>query len=117
MCRAKRRIAPSSNAPRSFLTRRRARLVERAIRDHCLHRGWTLRAINVRSNHVHVVVLGADLAPEPIMKQLKDWATRRLREAEYVPGQGRVWTAHGSTRYLFTVESVEMAADYVINRQ
>jgi hypothetical protein len=30
--------------------------VEGAIRESCKFRNWTLRAVNVRSNHVHVVV-------------------------------------------------------------
>src|SRR5438128_2109859 len=32
------------------------RLVEDTIRRHCDIRGWTLHAVNARSNHVHVVV-------------------------------------------------------------
>jgi REP element-mobilizing transposase RayT len=92
-------------------------VAEQAIRDHCELRGWFIRALSVRSNHVHLVVLGVDAPPETIMKQCKDWATRRLRDAGLVPPQGRVWTAHGSTQYLFTVESVADAADYVLNRQ
>src|SRR6185295_7773591 len=30
--------------------------VEKAIRETCDHRKWQLRALNVRTNHVHVVV-------------------------------------------------------------
>ena len=92
-------------------------MVEQAIRDHCELRDWFIRAMNVRSNHVHLVVLGVDAAPETVMKQCKEWATRRLREAGLAPPAGRMWTTHGSTRHLFTVESIGDAADYVLNRQ
>ena len=34
-------------------------VVERAIRDVCHHRGWVLHALNVRTNHVHLVVSAA----------------------------------------------------------
>jgi hypothetical protein len=38
-----------------LLDRARRASVERAIRETCAHRNWELRAINVRTNHVHVV--------------------------------------------------------------
>lgn len=91
-------------------------MVEEAIREHCAHREWRLYAISVRSNHVHVVVWGAS-PPERIMQSLKSWATRRLR-AEGVTGSRRLpWTTHGSTKYLWTNESLATAVDYVIRRQ
>ena len=58
-------------------------IVDAAIRDVCAHRGWTLHALNVRTNHVHLVVT-ADSAPEQVMTTLKAWSTRRLREAGLV---------------------------------
>jgi hypothetical protein len=33
--------------------------VERAIRDRCQFRGWTIEAVNVRTNHVHAVITAA----------------------------------------------------------
>jgi REP element-mobilizing transposase RayT len=54
-------------------------VVERTIREHCRIRQWQLHAINVRSNHVHVVIT-ADLAPEQVLSQLKAWRARRLSE-------------------------------------
>src|SRR5215208_5502449 len=33
--------------------------VEETIREHCRIRGWTLHAVNCRTNHVHVVFTGA----------------------------------------------------------
>ena len=39
-----------------------------AIRQHCVHRGWSLLAAHVRSNHVHVV-LEAEAKPELIMNE------------------------------------------------
>jgi hypothetical protein len=36
--------------------------VDAAIRDKCTQARWTLHAINVRTNHVHVVVSGRDAA-------------------------------------------------------
>jgi hypothetical protein len=73
-------------------------------------------ALNVRSSHVHVVVSGVCISPEAAMGQFKSWATRRLREAG-LRGEERVWTREGSTRHLFTQESVARAVKYVMEGQ
>ncbi|MCH7544687.1 MAG: transposase [Proteobacteria bacterium] len=71
------------------------------IEEHCRRRAWELLAVNARSNHVHVVVRFADVAPEKMMGEWKAWCTRRLRESGVMPSAGSVWTRHGSTRYLW----------------
>ena len=88
--------------------------VDHTIRDHAHHREWVLRALNVRTNHVHVVI-ASDAPPEAVMGQFKAWASRRLRERwrESRP----VWSRHGSTRYLNTRASFMRAIEYVHNEQ
>jgi hypothetical protein len=54
-------------------------LVEETIRKHCEMRNWALHALNVRTNHVHMVVT-APVIPEKVMSQLKAWCSRRLNE-------------------------------------
>jgi len=88
-------------------------VVEGAIRDHGRVRGWAIHAVNVRSNHVHVVVENSGEMPERMMAQFKSWATRRLREAGLAEPDGRVWVDHGSTRYLWKEVSVAEAVRYV----
>lgn len=90
--------------------------VDATIRKHCELRGWNLHALNVRTNHVHLVV-SAPVSPETIMGQCKAWASRRLREAGLVEDRARVWTRHGSTRYLNSEASVDGAARYVLESQ
>ena len=53
-------------------------LVDRVIRKHCVFREWTIHALYVRTNHVHLVV-SAPVPPEKIMGECKAWASRRLR--------------------------------------
>lgn len=48
-----------------------------SLRGHCAHRGWTLLAAHVRSNHVHVIV-EAEIRPERIMNEFKSYASREL---------------------------------------
>jgi REP element-mobilizing transposase RayT len=91
-------------------------VVDAAIREACEHRAWVNHALNVRSNHVHLVVT-ANTSPERAMADLKAWGTRRLRERGLAPPLGRMWTAHGSTRYLFDHRSLGMAIDYVVRHQ
>src|SRR5262245_45094384 len=62
------------------LTEEQRTLVEQTIRDHCRIRGWLLHAVNVRSNHVHVVVT-ADREPGEVLNQFKAWCSRKLSDA------------------------------------
>ncbi len=84
-----------------------------AIRAHCLKRGWTLAGLSVRTNHVHIVIVQPSIKPEPMVKQLKEWAPRYLRRANLVGSEQEVWSAHASTRYLYEHGSVERATEYV----
>jgi REP element-mobilizing transposase RayT len=86
--------------------------IHRAISEVCVVRQWPLRALNVRTNHVHVVVSGTS-TPEVMMSAFKAWSTRRLREAQLVTGDHRVWARHGSTRHLWSAAAVEAACAYV----
>ncbi len=92
------------------------RIVADTIRAHCDVRGWDLLALNVRTNHVHVVV-ACDAHPDRALSEFKAWTTRRLREARCMAPDAVVWTHHGSTRYLWKKESVDAAMEYVVDRQ
>lgn len=93
-------------------------IVGRTIKDHCTHRSWELIAINVRTNHVHVVVdCGDTCAPEKAMGEFKSWSTRRLRDAGKIRESERPWTSHGSTRWINTRFSLEKAIEYVNEMQ
>jgi REP element-mobilizing transposase RayT len=93
-------------------------IVARAIRDHATHRGWRVLALNVRSTHVHLGLSDfGDYSPEEVMKQCKSWGTRRLIVAGFADSWTRVWSDHGSTRYLNTAESVNRMVDYITNWQ
>ena len=87
--------------------------VEKTIRDHCEIRGWRLHAVNVRSNHVHVVVT-ADRLPEEVLNQFKSWCSRRLNDG--ATGK-RWWTKHGSTKWINDEDYLRNAVRYVLERQ
>src|SRR6202008_2170353 len=53
--------------------------VHGAISEVCDVRHWSLHALNVRTNHVHVVVSIGTVKPENALNAFKAYATRRLR--------------------------------------
>jgi len=91
--------------------------VMRTIQKHCELRQWDLHALSVRTNHVHVVVSVGEIAPEPVLSQLKAWTTRRLRESGHVAANVPAWTEDGSKRYLWTEKNLAQAVEYVVERQ
>ena len=99
-----------------LLNTQTAPVVQRSIEAVCEYREWTLHAINVRTNHVHALV-GADVPPERVMNDFKAYATRGLREAGLVEPDRRVWARHGSTRWIDSDRSFEMAKEYVMTGQ
>jgi len=99
------------------LDARQRQSVEGAIREVCDHRQWFLHALNVRTNHVHVVVSIGPVEPERALNAFKAYSTGRMRrdgnwQKEYSP-----WADRGSKRYLWNERSLALAIDYVINGQ
>lgn len=91
-------------------------VVNRAIRDVCQIREYSLLAVNVRTNHSHIVVSAAK-RPESIMNALKANATRELRYDGLIDKGTQVWSRGGSTRYLWKPSHVEGAIEYVLYGQ
>lgn len=91
-------------------------VVETAVRSVCKARGYKLIAINVRTNHVHIVV-EAFIAPEKVINAFKSNCTRELRAADLVSVDQQVWSRGGSRRYLWKPAHVSGAVDYVLYGQ
>lgn len=91
-------------------------VVESAIREVCKHRGYHLHGINVRTNHVHSVVT-ALTNPEHVLTSFKSYATRALRKAQLLTKEGKPWSRHGSTIYLWKERDVAKAMEYVMLEQ
>ena len=92
------------------------RVVESAIREVCIVRGYSLYALNVRTNHVHLVVSNAGKV-ERMMDSFKAYSTRALRAANLITEDTRPWSRHGSTRYLWTEKHIDTAIEYVVDGQ
>jgi len=90
--------------------------IKSAIRETCQIRGWTLLAVNARTNHVHAVAC-ADRDPDNVLVAFKANATRELREKGLWCQPFSPWARKGSRRNLWNERSVATAIDYVLNGQ
>jgi REP element-mobilizing transposase RayT len=117
------KIAPNSRLLRSdteqlkshprTLDAKGRHVVNTAIREVCEFRKYLLRAINVRTNHVHAVVT-AMTKPEAVLIAFQAYSTRALRKAGLnLPGV-KPWARHGSTIYLWKERDVTKAMEYVL---
>lgn len=98
-------------------------IIRATITRHCEIRGWTLFALNVRSNHVHLVV-AASMTPDEVMSQFKAWCSRKLSDAAGLTtpvarhaGRRRWFTEHGSTKWINDEAYLERAIHYVLPEQ
>jgi REP element-mobilizing transposase RayT len=73
--------------------------------------------MNVRTNHIHMVVSIGTARPERALNDFKAYATRRMRREACWFFRTSPWADKGSKRYLWNERSVERAVDYVMNHQ
>jgi REP element-mobilizing transposase RayT len=90
--------------------------VETAIQDVCRFRSWSLIAINVKTNHAHIVVSGS-ASSSKMLNDFKAYSTRRLRENGGWNFSHSPWVDKGSRRNLWNEQHVSSASDYVVNGQ
>jgi REP element-mobilizing transposase RayT len=98
------------------LDRSRRDAVLEAIQEVCAHRGWSLLAAHVRSNHVHTVV-AAEVPPARVMSDFKAYASRHLNRMGLDELNRKRWARHGSTRWLWKPQHVSAAMQYVVAEQ
>ncbi len=98
-------------------------LVEQTIRDHCRIRGWTLHAVNVRTNHIHVVVT-ADRDGKVARDQFKAWCSQKLSDQAGLTtpvarkaGRRHWFTEGGDCKEIDTEEYLQNAITYVLEGQ
>ena len=115
-----RRLGRVSQALKSepvLLDAPRRESVEAAVRETCEFRGRHLRAINVRTNHVHTVVSIGPTLPGRALNAFKANATRRLRQSGQWGHRHSPWVDKGSLRFLWSERSIERAVEYVNHGQ
>ena len=98
------------------LSQEQREAIERVIREHAEIRGWSLFAVSVRSNHVHVVVR-ATAMPNQVRDQFKANATRVLRAMPQPIANEKVWAKGGDIEFVDTDEELERIVLYVTEAQ
>jgi REP element-mobilizing transposase RayT len=91
--------------------------VEQSIRANCECRRWHLHALNVRTNHAHVVVSIGSANPQHALTAFKANATKQMGLDGCWRQDSTPWAEKGSKRYLWNEQSVAQAIDYVLNGQ
>ena len=91
--------------------------VEAVCRQHATIRQWSILAINVRSNHVHVVVSACSHKPQTVRDQLKANATRVLRQEPDAILAGKVWTRGGDCELIDNYDDLQRVLEYVVEEQ
>ena len=94
-----------------YLSPEQRESIAKSIAGVCKSRNWKLWEVNVRTNHVHVV-LSSDELPKSIFRALKARSTVDLKSCRLFD-QAKLWTRGGSGRYLWKEDAVDAACRYV----
>ena len=87
------------------------------LRETAVYRGWSLLALAIMANHVHLVVgVPDDPEPETLLRDFKSYGSRCLNKLAGKPRSGTWWTASGSRRKLPDERAVQAAIRYVQNQ-
>jgi REP element-mobilizing transposase RayT len=87
-----------------------------ACQEHCHIRGWHLRSVSARTNHVHLVI-AANENPQTVRDQLKANCTRCLRQQTDPLHVERTWARGGDCQLLDNESDIEAAMLYVNEAQ
>lgn len=109
----KKQMAENMKQTPFLLDANQRKIVRATIKEVCDHRQYVLKALNVRTNHLHAVVSAA-CRPDPIIHAFKSYATRNLRQARLIENAAIVWSRGKSCRYLWKPLHVSLAVEYVL---
>jgi REP element-mobilizing transposase RayT len=112
----KEKMVEASRRGPVILNRTERQIVAKAITEVCRYRSYDLKALNVRTNHTHVVA-AKPIPPKKMISEFKAYATRRLRESGEASEDQKVWSRGASTRYLWKPRHVNAAIEYVLYAQ
>jgi REP element-mobilizing transposase RayT len=98
--------------PPVYLKTRHRVVVEASIRETCSIRKRQLWELNVRTNHVHIV-LSCQCKPGLALSALKANATRSMRKAGCWKNDLTPWVQGGSKKYLWSEKELGDAIAYV----
>jgi REP element-mobilizing transposase RayT len=114
--RLEQRMQDNMKRSKVILNHEQRKFMKELIEEECCFRGYKLHALNVRSNHVHLVV-SAEIAPEKLTDRIKAFITRRFRESGFISTKEKLWSRGRSRQYLWKERDVGRAIAYVVYDQ
>ncbi|MCX7121531.1 MAG: transposase [Gammaproteobacteria bacterium] len=102
-------------APFMLNTEQRINVMQTVI-SVCNYCEWRLFAVNVRTNHIHIVVQSQN-TPEYVMNKIKAYASRHLNILNPENKERSYWARHGSTIPVLSRDYFYFLMDYVVNQQ
>ena len=103
--------------PSVKFTKEQGEIIVDAVVSLCNQYGWRLFSIHVRTNHVHFTLRALNKKIEDVMTMVKAKTTRMLRKKGAFSGDQKIWSRHGSTKYINSDVGLYFTNDYVIERQ
>ncbi len=88
------------------------KVVKSEIEYHCKRRDWKLWVVNVRTNHLHVVITASGRTGDKVRDQLKANCTRGIRGIDSRFADRPVWTTKGDVQFLKTDDELNQAILY-----
>ena len=98
------------------LSDRQIQVVEDAIYETSSVRGWKIHAIAVHTNHVHVAISVTNKKPKHVLRILKAYSTRALKQHVGNNHRQHWWTRSGSIRCLFRTTELRPVIEYIENQ-
>ena len=99
------------------LNAKQRKIIEQTIREVCKFKDWVLHALNVRTNHVHIVVSTGNNSAKSALNAFKAYSTRNLKKNNLWNFDHSPWSDKGSERFLWNEKSLETAIEYVVSGQ
>ena len=100
-----------------WLNREHADVLIEQFRETARFRGWTILALAILANHIHIVLgVTGDPEPDALLRDFKSYGSRGLNRRFAKPVSGTWWTAGGSRRKLHDDEAVRSVVKYVQNQ-
>ena len=101
-----------------LLTADQAALAAEEMQHSAHHSGWTMTALAMMVNHVHLIVAAPeDVLPDRLFQIFKSYASRKLNQHYPKPPGGTWWAVSGSRRRLPTERALHAAIEYVKNQE
>jgi REP element-mobilizing transposase RayT len=99
------------------LNAQQRKIVKLSIEETAHWRKWQLHYVNVRTNHVHIVVSIGTTNLSIALNAFKANATRKLKEENCWNNENSPWARRGSKRNLWNEDSIGEAVNYIMNEQ